>query len=705
MIINRVIINNFYCFLGENPLDFSSGLNIISAPNSGGKSQLFNAFYWTFFDKIYADNNAGKKEWQSSKNILVCPDKLRVESKSGDKITSSVEITLSTEYHLNDEPFGELVVYTFSKKVVYEKTSNGLSVFLRPELTISYVKDGETEFIPSHQHDNFLDNIFPKSIRKFMWYQGESVDDLYDFSNPSTLKEAIREISYFPMYDNMEKIVKSSSISIDKKIEKELGLKNKLSSTEQKLISEINLAAKHIEIKERDIESLTKDIENLQDDIAKVEHELKGYDKYHEIKEQLSLLQSELSITKSRIDDSDTYIKETLINKWMLNGCEELIIASEKNLNILNLEIQEFQENNNPVPMSLPGPEYVEKMIQDNICYICEREIIEGTAPHQALRKRLNDFEDNSNHKVLQDNYTELNKARKRLISDLPDIESEIKENNNKREVLIKKRISLTKKINAIYENSGHEGEANILVGASTASQMLSKINSFRKSIETKSSKIRFEEQNLANLKEELARNKIERDKIIKNTDTNLIETVASDYIKMFVKSIGKLRSIAYAKLIEEIQVESNRLYSLYLGGKPQGKISINNGIRIIDNVTEEILSELNTAEEVAQKLAVANAFLSLSERKMKRAYPIVADAPTSDFDPENTYNLTINIGSSFEQIIILSKDYSVLSDDKKQELIGKAKVEKFYEFKNEKIDPKGIDSRTNKKTFIKIIK
>lgn len=705
MIINKVVINNFYCFLNENSLDFSHGLNIISAPNSGGKSQLFNAFYWTFFDKIYADNNAGKKEWQSSKNILVCPDKLRVESKSGDKITSSVVIILSSECHLNDEPLGEIVSYTFSKKVIYEKTGNTISTFLRPELTISYVRNGETEFIPSQQHDSFLDDIFPKSIRKFMWYQGESMDDLYDFSNPSTLKEAIREISYFPMYDNMEKIVKSSSISIDKKIEKELGVKNKLSTSEQRLISEINSATKYIENKEVDIALLKREIEKLQDDIAQVEHELKGYDKYRDIKEQLNQLQAELSITKSRIDDSSTYIKETLINKWMLNGCEELIKASEKNLNILNLEIQQFQENNNPVPMSLPGPEYVEKMIADNICYICEREIIEGTAPYEALKKRLNDFEHNSNHKILQDNYTDLNKARKRLISDLPEIETEITENNTKRDLLIKKRNDLSKKINNIYENSGHEGEVNILIGASTAAQMLSKMNSYRKSMDTKASNIRYDEQNLVARKEELFRNKIQRDKIIKNTDTDLVETIASDYIKMFVKTIGKLRSIAYAKLIEEIQIESNRLYSLYLGGKEQGKISIDNGIRIIDNVTEERLSELNTAEEVAQKLAVANAFLSLSEKKMNRAYPIVADAPTSDFDPENTYNLTINIGSSFEQIIILSKDYSLLSDDKKQELIKKAKVEKFYEFKNEKIDLNGIDSRTNKKTFINIIK
>jgi DNA sulfur modification protein DndD len=49
MIINKVVIRNFYCFLDENVLEFTKGLNIISAVNSGGKSQLFNAFYWTFF--------------------------------------------------------------------------------------------------------------------------------------------------------------------------------------------------------------------------------------------------------------------------------------------------------------------------------------------------------------------------------------------------------------------------------------------------------------------------------------------------------------------------------------------------------------------------------------------------------------------------------------------------------------------------------
>ncbi|OXA71230.1 hypothetical protein B0A67_13285 [Flavobacterium aquidurense] len=707
MIIDKVIINNFYCFLGENILEFSKGLNIISAVNSGGKSQLFNAFYWTFFDKIYADvdNNSTKKAWKDGSRQIICPDFIKEKSIENDKIECSIEVYLTNEYHLNDEPTGELIEYVFTKKVTYQKINDSLIIFSKPDLTVSFVKDGETEFIPQYNQSWFLERIFPTSIRKFMWYQGETMDELYDFSNPTTLKNAINEISYFPMYDNMEKIVKASLKSIGKKVLKDLELQKKLTVGQQTLINEISYKTNSIEIKSENVTKLKNEISELQDNIAEEEFKLKGYDKYRDIKDELNKLEAELSITKSRIEDSNTYIKETLINKWMLNGCEDLIKASEKNLNIINEEIKQFQKTTNPVPISLPGPEYVEKMISDKICYICERPVLDDTPEYEALVKRLNDFQDNSNHKVLQDNYTELNRARRRLVGELPDINSEIKEKNKAIDLLIKNRTRLTKKIASVYTESGHDKELDITVGASTASQILSKIQTLRNAKDRKSENLRSVISDLAILEDSLKKDLTEKEKALVNIDTNSVESIAEDYIKMFEISIVQLSSIAYKKLIREIQSESNRLYSLYLGGKTQGEIEISNGIRIIDKGTKKTLSDLNTAEIMAQKLAVANAFLSLSERKMKRAYPIVADAPTSDLDHINTYNLTLNIGNSFDQMIIMSKDYALLDNSERDKLIEEAKIVKYYEFINQIIDDTGLDSRANKKTFIKIIK
>jgi hypothetical protein len=141
------------------------------------------------------------------------------------------------------------------------------------------------------------------------------------------------------------------------------------------------------------------------------------------------------------------------------------------------------------------------------------------------------------------------------------------------------------------------------------------------------------------------------------------------------------------------------------LGGNTQGEIEIDRGVRIIDKTTKKQLTNLNTAELTAQKLAVANSFLSLSEKKMNRSFPLLADAPTSQFDDENTLFLTENLSESFNQIIIMSKDYNKLSKDEKQKFIEKAKISKYYELRNELIDSDGEDSRTNKKTYINIIK
>ena len=96
---------------------------------------------------------------------------------------------------------------------------------------------------------------------------------------------------------------------------------------------------------------------------------------------------------------------------------------------------------------------------------------------------------------------------------------------------------------------------------------------------------------------------------------------------------------------------------------------------------------------------------MSLSEKVKNKIYPIVADAPSSDLDPENTINLTMNIGKSFEQMIILSKDHISLNIEERDNLIKEAGIVKFYELKHGKIDPNGSESRRNKKTFINIIK
>jgi hypothetical protein len=288
MIINNVIINNFFCFLDKNELSFKKGLNIVSSPNSGGKSQLFNALYWTFFDKIYIQNdNSTTKSWRSAQNLIICPDAISKNPDYNGKIKTFVEISLDAEHPDSLSDQNDLVNYTFHKSMTYEKNSSNLNVYSKPELTISYIEHGETKIISSVLHNILLEKIFPESIRKFMWYQGETMDELYDFNQPHTLKYAIKEISYYPIYDNMEKIVKSSLHSIDLKIDKARRLSNTLTAEQGRLINEIREKKNNIKSKEETIDNYNERIRSINEDIATVEDKLRNSEKFSELKNQL----------------------------------------------------------------------------------------------------------------------------------------------------------------------------------------------------------------------------------------------------------------------------------------------------------------------------------------------------------------------------------------------------------------------------------
>lgn len=708
MIINKVEIENFFCYVKHNEFIFEEGLNIVSAKNSGGKSHLFNAFHWTFFNNVYVDkeDDTTKKEWKSADNVITLPDHIISESNVGDLNKTSIKITLTAEFHENEEIKGELVEYHFEKEVYFRKGLEDIIPTSKPDLQIWYVINGETKYLDKGEHKWFLDQIFPVSIRKFMWFQGETVDELYDFSNPSTLNYAIKEISYFPIYENLANITKASETSIEKKIDKELKKVKKFTAEQETIIFNIdNLKRKVTSYEDKTIDA-QQELLDITESISKEEDKLKGLDKYSELKANLNKLEYEIKSVNDRIDFLSVQNKEKFISKWMLNKCDDLIKNSSKNLDVLSKDIKSFQKSENPVPITLPGPEYVQKMLDDNICYICERAVEEDTAPYHALEARMEDFKNNQIQKVLSDNFTELNRFKRNLLIELPGISKEVIDNDNQIEKLISKRKKLLNRRENLFSESGIENPAEITIGSTNAQQVLNKIRSLNTSKASTERRIltyendrKFEERNLQELLDRKA-------KIIQIDDSiEITEVQAGKYINVINTALLKLKNEALNHLISEINEESNALYSRYLGGNPQGEIEIDRGVRIIDKQTKKPLTNLNTAELTAQKLAVANAFLSLSEKKMNRSFPLLADAPTSQFDDENTLFLTENLSDSFGQIIIMSKDYNKLKGNERTSFITKAKISKYYELKNDLINKDGVDSRINKKTYINTIK
>jgi hypothetical protein len=708
MIIDKVEIENFFCYVGRNVFDFEEGLNIVSAKNSGGKSHLFNAFHWTFFNNVYVDKqeDASKKEWKTADNVVTLPDYTLSNASEGDVLRTSLKITLTALFHDNNEGESKKVQYFFEKELFFKKGVEDVFASSKPDLQISYVDDGETKYLDKGEHQWALEKIFPVSIRKFMWFQGETVDELYDFSKPSTLKYAINEISYFPIYENLVAITKKSEISISNKIDIELKKVKKFTKEQDKILDDIKLSQRKLSGFDDNVIEATNNLAEIEISLLKEEDKLKGFGKYSELKSKLNKIEYEIKSVNDKIDSISVQSKEKFISKWMLNKCDNLVKKASENIDVLGKEIKSFEKSENPVPITLPGPEYVQQMLDDHICYICERSVEFGTAAYHALESRMEDFKNNQIQKMLSDNFTELNRFKRSLLTELPTITAEVMESEDIIDkLLLQRKKMLTQKDN-LFSDSGVENYSEITIGSSTAEQILNKIRSLN------SSKLNISRREL-NYKNEKYSEEIKlqellerKTKIIPVDDSsNISEIRAKKYISVINLALIELKKNALDTLIQEIEVESNILYSKYLGGNTQGEVEINSGVRIIDKHTKKSLSNLNTAELTAQKLAVANSFLSLSEKKMHRSFPLLADAPTSQFDDENTLFLTENLSGSFRQIIIMSKDYNKLKGSERSDFINRAKISKYYELKNDFIDPKGVDSRTNKKTFINLVK
>lgn len=694
MKILKIKLENFACFLDEE-FEFNSGLNVISAKNGAGKSQLFNAFYWTLFGQIY-DRKDGFIEADSDSLV---PDYFKLD-EAPEEFKTKVTIKLLAKDVTQIGKTSE-IEYEIEREIRFKKIGFGFRVVIPSSLQIQYVRLGETHFIEDSMKEDSIDRLFPKKIRKFMWYVGETMKDLIDFENGHALEYALEQISYYPTYKRISRLCSNAEESIDRKIEKELRKANKLNKEEERIIVDIEKKKNDILRGETLRDEALKKSKELDSECVELAEKLKGFDHFIKYKTEMLDLEAKISRTKADIADLENRTKENLITTWMLNGCGKLIANSKKNLELLGAELQKVQENNNPIPTNLPGSDYVQRMIDDCMCYICERDVEPDSDAHKALLRRVNDIEINRKERILQENYTELSRFKNRLARLLPSIETEIAEVADKKEKLIKKRNRYaTSKQNLFVELGIPEDQKEMIsTGATNANQLMSQYDLKKKLKEREDLKVNQNQGIIDEAKRILRSLEEERRKFISGAKVDMIEETALKYVRVISSASTVLKKEAYDKMIHEIEAKSNELYSIYLSEDAPGKIRISRQVDIVDFETGEPMDNLSTAQETAGKLSVINSILSLSESKMNESYPLIMDAPTSDYDPENTISITKNISNSFNQIIIMSKDYQQLNDSQRKALIADAKISNYYDVKSVVISEDRASSRTNRKS------
>lgn len=160
MLIKSLKMQNFRQFKGNTAVDFSCDPNqnvtIILGDNTFGKTTLLQAFNWCFYETVMFDNN---------------PDfLLNLEVANG--MTNSDTETVSVEICV----IHNSVEYVISRSQQYICANNKVSGAKKSQVKVSYKQpDGQTESVRALEVQNVIENILPKDLSTYFFFDTERV--------------------------------------------------------------------------------------------------------------------------------------------------------------------------------------------------------------------------------------------------------------------------------------------------------------------------------------------------------------------------------------------------------------------------------------------------------------------------------------------------------------------------------------------------
>ena len=160
MLIKSLKMQNFRQFKGNTAVDFSCDPNqnvtIILGDNTFGKTTLLQSFNWCFYETVMFDNNP---------DFLL---NLEVANgmTNGDTETVSVEICV----------IHNSVEYVISRSQQYICVNNKVSGAKKSQVKVSYKQpDGQTESVRALEVQNVIENILPKDLSTYFFFDTERV--------------------------------------------------------------------------------------------------------------------------------------------------------------------------------------------------------------------------------------------------------------------------------------------------------------------------------------------------------------------------------------------------------------------------------------------------------------------------------------------------------------------------------------------------
>ena len=687
MLIKSIKLFNFQCYYGENDFEFSEGLNLIIGDNGAGKSKFYDALYWVLYDETFDSSVRVFRPTRDVKGWLVS-DKAKFLCESDEEVKTSVEVTFSNP--ARSEEYLLKRTYTITRldkgeaqeRKWREPSESHLSMYRKDGyLDARIVKDPE-------DIKNIIRRILPLNIKPYMWFQGEQVDGLIDFKNNNTLTDAINVLSDISEFDAFVNISKRAYDSVDNEYRKEQRRVSGDSLKVAELDTERRRLEEQIRRLEKELQEYKEGLTYAQDEQDKLHGQVDAAERMRDLGKEEKQIAEESQQVDQEYKAKVQSVNKNLFNRlWAVKGTQLLVdiyaekfdeyekrrmerkVQQEQSAEMEKLIVKKLQAR---LPTNVPEPIYVQRMLDDGKCLVCDRDAPYGSEPWIKIKELLErepaKIPGRSSESTSQNNfYNEFRQLYQHglgMQSRIPSMDAEIHETFASISRLTQRR----KDAQARLERT--KIEIQDLVNASSISSpksanVLNAFTGFQNSIirynldiQTYENVIQKAQARIGEIDGELR--KMTRGKISPAL-TEKVEILAD-----FKKIAASTRERVFNRLIHRLEEEANNHYnSMTAENKAvRGQIRLvkqpngNYMPKIYDSTGQEMYGT-NDSNIILIKLSVIMAIISAKKTsRTAEMYPLISDAPMSKFTENYTVGFCRTASEVYTQSIIMSKDF-----------------------------------------------
>lgn len=358
MILERLVIRNFRQFKGEHEVIFSDNreknVTLIHAENGFGKTTLLNAILWALYGyKGLTPDFEGKDQ------LIHNGMAHRYRNKPSD-LEAMVNLTFSHD--------GDLFMISRALNLAEQKLDPK-----KDRMSLETLRDGQTFKLDRAQHR--IQAIIPDGISKFLFFNGERIDELGLDKNREKVTEAIHQMLGLKLLQST--IDDLNHPNVRGKFRKDLA--DNTSAEKRELIEQQADQEKKKEQAETKLTTAQEEIQAIDNEIVAIEAKLAANKETHELQAKRAQLQRQKDELSTRAEAVNKRLSKLIAEDGYTLFTTELVAKGKAIMKDLR------SKNQIPAPVL---DTFLQQLLNEGIC-ICERCLEPGSDEYEAVKKKL----------------------------------------------------------------------------------------------------------------------------------------------------------------------------------------------------------------------------------------------------------------------------------------------------------------------------